>query len=149
MAGGGLEAMAGAGLGPAQCQIFRADAAGRPVDVNLRLSCSFPGSDDMFDCDCCGLCCQNIRNSEIYAHLDRGDGVCRYYDDDTRLCSIYENRPDLCRVDLCYEKYFKGSMTLEQYYAMNHEACNMLKVQAELTAKSSDTDKDSGQGQDV
>jgi len=32
----------------------------------------------MFQCDRCGCCCRNLHKSEIYAELDRGDGVCKY-----------------------------------------------------------------------
>ena len=49
----------------------------------------------MFYCDRCGACCRNLRKSKLYAELDRGDGTCRYLAGN--LCSIYENRPLLCR----------------------------------------------------
>ena len=45
----------------------------------------------MFNCNKCGLCCQNL--NEYYLDLDRGDGVCRYFNEKTRLCDIYEKRP--------------------------------------------------------
>ncbi len=32
----------------------------------------------MFSCDCCGCCCRNLKKSELYAQLDRGDGTCIY-----------------------------------------------------------------------
>ncbi|MCI9487268.1 MAG: YkgJ family cysteine cluster protein [Lachnospiraceae bacterium] len=52
----------------------------------------------MFQCDCCGLCCMNLKRSSLYGDLDRGDGICRYFDGNARLCTVYENRPDKCFV---------------------------------------------------
>lgn len=79
----------------------------------------------MFACDQCGACCRNLDKSELYADLDRGDGVCRYLSGN--LCSIYENRPLLCRVDESYEAFFKDSMTRETFYQLNHACCEQLK----------------------
>ena len=45
------------------------------------------------------------------------------------LCSIYDFRPLLCRVDECYEKFFKDTMSLEEYYKANYDACNKMKKQ--------------------
>lgn len=79
----------------------------------------------MFICDKCGCCCRNLDKSELYADLDCGDGTCKYLTGN--LCSIYEKRPLLCRVDECYEKYFSGMMTREHYYELNYQACENLK----------------------
>lgn len=80
----------------------------------------------MFKCDKCGMCCKNVGTSSIYKELDDGTGKCRYLDGS--LCSIYENRPLLCRIDESYEAFFKDKMTLEEYYRLNYEACNRLKT---------------------
>jgi hypothetical protein len=81
----------------------------------------------MFQCDCCGLCCMKVGSSPLYCDLDRGDGICRYFDCNSRLCTIYYNRPDRCNVDKSYEMYFKDKLTLEQYYELNYEVCKKLK----------------------
>lgn len=81
----------------------------------------------MFPCDCCGLCCRSLAQSEAYSDLDRGDGICMYFDDITNLCTIYENRPDKCNIDKSYERFFKNSMTLEEYYELNRKACDKLR----------------------
>lgn len=81
----------------------------------------------MFKCDKCGLCCMNLQKSEIYSYLDRGDGICRYFCEDTRLCKIYENRPEICNVDKMYIAYFSNDLTLDEYYEMNYNACKILK----------------------
>ena len=81
----------------------------------------------MFECDVCGLCCQNLRGLSLYANLDRGDGVCRFYLEHNHKCSIYTTRPIICRVDDYYDAYLKNKISKECYYALNYEACNKLK----------------------
>lgn len=82
---------------------------------------------DMFNCDCCGLCCMNLRMSELYSDLDRGDGICKYFDLKSKLCSIYVNRPDKCNVDKIYDNYYKDIISREKYYELNYRACKLLK----------------------
>lgn len=79
----------------------------------------------MFECDKCGACCRSLKRSELYSKLDRGDGICKYLNDN--LCSIYDIRPVLCRVDECYDLYFKELYSREEYYRLNYEACENLK----------------------
>lgn len=79
----------------------------------------------MFKCDKCGQCCRHLANSEIYKELDRGDGVCKYLDGN--LCSIYDNRPDICNVDKAFELYFKDVISKDDYLKFNREACLILK----------------------
>ena len=80
----------------------------------------------MFKCDQCGLCCKSLKENSLYADLDRGDGVCKYLKGN--LCSIYEHRPLFCRVDDCYELFFKDQYTLEEFYEKNYEICRYLKT---------------------
>lgn len=79
----------------------------------------------MFKCDCCGCCCRNLDKSKLYADLDRGDGTCKYLIGN--LCSIYSERPIFCRIDDCYEKFFKEDMDLNEYYRLNEIECKKLK----------------------
>lgn len=79
----------------------------------------------MFPCEKCGCCCRSLDKSEIYDELNRGDGVCKYLKGN--LCSIYNDRPILCRVDECYELYFKACLSQEEYYELNKEVCKKLK----------------------
>ena len=58
--------------------------------------------------------------------LDNGTGTCRYFDTSTKLCLIYENRPEKCNIIAVYG-YFKKVMTFEQYIRMNEESCKKLK----------------------
>lgn len=80
----------------------------------------------MFQCDKCGACCRNLRLSSLYKELDRGDGVCKYLDGN--LCSIYDNRPLICRVDDSYNVLFKDKLSREEYYRLNYESCIKLKT---------------------
>lgn len=73
----------------------------------------------MFQCDMCGLCSQNLHLNNLYKDLDRGDGICKFYDCSSHKCTIYNKRPLKCNVDEMYNKIFKGSITLEDYYAAN------------------------------
>lgn len=82
----------------------------------------------MFKCDCCGLCCMNLKLSNIYSDLDRGDGICKNFNEVTKLCTIYDERPDKCNLHKMYEKFYKNTITLEEYYKLNEIACNQLKI---------------------
>lgn len=79
----------------------------------------------MFKCEHCGCCCRNLDKSDIYAQLNRGDGVCKYLKGND--CSIYENRPLLCRVDESYDSIFYKMMSREEFYEMNKKVCKMLQ----------------------
>jgi len=79
----------------------------------------------MFKCNGCGECCRNLDKSDVYEELDRGDGTCRFLVEDQ--CSIYSERPMLCRVDESYWMYFKDKYTLEEYYNLNYEVCRKLQ----------------------
>lgn len=78
-----------------------------------------------FKCDMCGECCRNLKLSEIYSELDDGTGKCRYLVGNK--CSIYDNRPIICRIDDAYEVFFKDIMTKKEYYELNYKACDILK----------------------
>ena len=80
-----------------------------------------------FQCDMCGLCCQMVGNSEMYSFLDRGDGVCTFYEENTHKCSIYYFRPLKCNVDAFYDMYFKLRMSREEFYEKNYECCEKIK----------------------
>lgn len=82
---------------------------------------------DKFKCDCCGACCRNIDKSFYFAAMDKGDGVCKYLNEDTNLCRIYEHRPLLCNVNEAYRIHFEKYMSIEKYQQENYKACKLLK----------------------
>ena len=79
-----------------------------------------------FPCDKCGLCCKNIRLSSLSSKLDRGDGVCKHLKDN--LCEIYSQRPIFCNVEAYYEKFLAEKISREEFYNMNREVCERLKI---------------------
>lgn len=79
----------------------------------------------MFICEHCGCCCRNLDKSDVYAALDRGDGVCKYLEEND--CSIYENRPLLCRVDESYDSMFSLLITREEFYKINKHVCRKMQ----------------------
>lgn len=81
----------------------------------------------MFVCDKCGQCCRNLNKSPLYDNLHDGSGVCKYLEGN--ICSIYDERPILCRVNESYNIFFKDAMTLDKYYKLNYEFCMKLKNQ--------------------
>ena len=81
----------------------------------------------MFSCDQCGLCCMQIGGSALYDGLNRGDGICIFFDEGTRICQIYDNRPLLCNVDKVHETYCKEKITQDEYYELNYRTCKRLK----------------------
>lgn len=73
------------------------------------------------DCSKCnGNCCRHV-----VAILDRGDGTCKYFNEQNHLCNIYENRPLICNTDRMYEMFFKD-VPRERYDELNREMCNYL-----------------------
>lgn len=83
-------------------------------------------SSTVFNCDKCGLCCQNLHKSSIYRDMHNGDGVCFHYDDTLKLCTIYENRPLICNVTEAYQ-LFEPTLGLQQYFDLNYQSCQQLK----------------------
>lgn len=81
----------------------------------------------MFECDCCGLCCMHIDESGLDEGLNRGDGVCKYFDEKTHLCRIYRERPLICSVDRFYEAYLSSKITREDFYRTNYLSCKKIK----------------------
>lgn len=79
-----------------------------------------------FPCHQCGLCCQHVHSSTETQFLDRGDGTCRHYAADSKNCSIYTERPDICRVDRMYAQRYVQFYTWSEYVALNLQACAVL-----------------------
>lgn len=80
----------------------------------------------VFPCNSCGACCKSIRLSTLTDWLDRGDGVCKYFDDTHNTCTIYENRPEVCNVRIMYDKHYKNSFVWSEFVTVNQKACEEL-----------------------
>jgi len=89
----------------------------------------------MFPCTSCGLCCQNISSVKELKKFDLGNGVCKYFDEISNQCTIYETRPDICRVDKMYQQKYNVFFTKKEFYIKNAEVCNQLQLQYQLDSK--------------
>ena len=85
-----------------------------------------------FPCTRCGLCCQHVHLSDETRFLDRGDGTCRHYDAASKSCSIYEERPDVCRVDRMYALRYAQKHTWGEFVALNLQVCSALESLAKI-----------------
>jgi Fe-S-cluster containining protein len=86
-----------------------------------------------YPCKSCGACCRHI--SSLPA-LDRGDGICHHYDEATRLCTVYDDRPLVCRIDRYYEVRLREQMPAMTFYAIQAHTCAALDSDnADLPAK--------------
>ena len=77
-----------------------------------------------FVCNKCGKCCKMFKDlpKELSDLFNRGDGICKYLDDKTNLCTIYEERPDFCNCHKAY-KYVKDKLTPEEYIKLTNNFC--------------------------
>lgn len=84
-----------------------------------------------FDCSCCGACCRHldIIPNFPYPSIIGKNGICIYLNQDTNLCTIYDTRPLICRVDEQYDlniNNVKNTMSRSEYYKLQHEICKIL-----------------------
>jgi Fe-S-cluster containining protein len=86
----------------------------------------------MFPCSGCGLCCKNITNIQELKKFDLGNGVCKYFDHNRNECIIYDNRPDICRVDKMFDLVYHKNFTRERFYIENAKVCNILQEKYEM-----------------
>lgn len=84
---------------------------------------------EAFPCSNCGACCKSIRLSSLTISLDRGDGICRHFDESGNLCSIYETRPQVCNVQSMYEKHYKNDYAWPVFVEINKQSCEVLAKQ--------------------
>ena len=75
-----------------------------------------------FLCSSCGACCM-IAGKTGYLP-DRGDGACSFLDEENK-CSIYEDRPDVCRVDVMH-KINNPELSKKEYFIKSTKACHKI-----------------------
>lgn len=85
-----------------------------------------------FDCTGCGACCTRV--GENHALLKKmgfpfdlkEDGrTCEKFDSETRKCTVYRNRPDVCNVSTMYYKlHSKNGKTKKKAYLEEATLCN-------------------------
>lgn len=80
-----------------------------------------------FPCFRCGACCRHVNAAQETKFLDRGDGTCRHFDSINKNCSIYEHRPNICRVDLQYHLNYHHKYSWDDFIAINLQVCEQLQ----------------------
>lgn len=80
-----------------------------------------------FPCTKCGACCKNIGGIKELQLYDLGNGVCKYLDMQSNECKIYATRPNICKVDVMYEKVYFLHYSKEEFHALNIESCKALQ----------------------
>ncbi|UXH76239.1 YkgJ family cysteine cluster protein [Roseateles amylovorans] len=73
-----------------------------------------------FPCTSCGRCCRQLPAASV---LNLGDGVCRHLDPASQRCTVYVQRPLVCRVDDLYRQRLAGSISKRVYYLLQAHAC--------------------------
>lgn len=91
-----------------------------------------------FPCTQCGLCCQHVNLADETRSLDRGDGTCKYYSDINKSCTIYADRPDICRVDRQYNLHYADKFSWEEFIDLNLKACDILLEESENLHRTKD-----------
>jgi len=69
----------------------------------------------------------NVNLSKETQFLNRGDGICKYFDMSNYLCSIYKIRPEICRVDVQYQKNYKQLYSWDEFVKLNLKICAKLE----------------------
>ena len=81
----------------------------------------------MFKCEQCGCCCRKVGKTIIGKHMALPNGICKYLNQETNLCTIYAHRPIFCNVDAYYDKYYINEMSREEFYRLNKLECIKLQ----------------------
>ncbi|WP_455630519.1 YkgJ family cysteine cluster protein [Megamonas sp.] len=81
----------------------------------------------MFNCERCGACCRKIGTVYWAKDMALSNGICKYLNQKTNLCTIYENRPIFCNVEAFYKKYYKDEMSVEDFYKINKVECTKIR----------------------
>lgn len=57
--------------------------------------------------------------------------MCRHYDAAGKSCTIYSERPDICRVNRQYTMRYAQQYTWNEYVSLNLQVCAYLQKQEE------------------
>ena len=80
------------------------------------------------NCELCGAqCCRNWNPARYDKTIVNENGICKYLNTDTNLCTIYENRPDFCRVYKWYDIQFSQHMSLDKFLSEQKLGCKVLQ----------------------
>lgn len=76
-----------------------------------------------FPCTRCGACCRVAAMLPGFPEPTTESGRCVHLTGDD-LCSIYEDRPEVCRINAMWEK--QNTLTLREYHRVAAATCNDL-----------------------
>ncbi len=96
-----------------------------------------------FGCTSCGCCCSRMSgNIEAlkklgFPHGVKNDGkTCEMFNEKTRLCTVYNSRPDICNVDKTfYSIHSKTGKTKKEVFLNESKICNSFIREAGLDEK--------------
>ena len=103
-----------------------------------------------FPCQRCSACCRQIGmlvtdallvsqqsgEPEIpeiinllaeFPYLFDETGACEQLDKEKNRCKVYHRRPEVCRTNWMYNKFFSKLMSKEQYFQQAVESCAKLR----------------------
>ena len=89
-----------------------------------------------FICTQCGACFRGAKVLKIAGLPVKKDGSCGYLKNN--LCSIYENRPDICNVNKLRDTHVKEhgvDITKKDWYIHTSKMCNILIKKDKLNKK--------------
>lgn len=87
-----------------------------------------------FACSSCGACCRRLGLiiDEVkkigFPYNVNEKGHCEKLDENNR-CTVYEKRPDICRIDKQQEK---SEMTKKEYFFANAKICNQWIIEDKM-----------------
>ena len=91
----------------------------------------------IYNCEACGAqCCRNWNPAKYDKTIVNEQGICKYLNVNTNLCTIYETRPDFCRIYKWYEQQYSMTISLEQFLSEQKLGCKVLQKIAKRRNKS-------------
>jgi Fe-S-cluster containining protein len=84
----------------------------------------------LYKCENCGQCCKNWNPAQHDISLVDENGVCKFLNQETNLCTIYDKRPIFCRTYEYYEQIVAKSqnISLEYYLHQQRMGCDILRT---------------------
>jgi len=84
-----------------------------------------------FPCSGCGACCRRVGMAlkhskefkDQFPYGSKKDGSCEKLNKEGQ-CSVYNSRPDICRVDVTYKKKWSKIMSRKEAYNLEAKVCN-------------------------
>jgi len=82
-------------------------------------------------CSGCGICCKMVAHLQYFPEPIDENGACTHLKEDNS-CSIYEDRPLICRVDDMYEVLKKHFKSKQEYIKLTVDTCNLMITEVGL-----------------